>query len=107
MIELLDQPAIQGGVVPFVAALVVALALARTRFAWLAIVAGYAAMIAVSIGFAFSPLTVARKTVLLGLIAPLLGLALDVIGGSSRFIVRVVVVASSLAALWVFLSILK
>jgi hypothetical protein len=107
MIELLDHPAIQGGVVPFVAALVVALALARTRFAWLAIVAGYAAMIAVSIGFAFSPLTVARKTVLLGLIAPLLGLALDVIGGSSRFVVRVVVATSALAALWVFLSILK
>jgi hypothetical protein len=41
MLELADHPAVQGGVAPLVVALVVALALARTRFAWLAIVAGY------------------------------------------------------------------
>ena len=42
MSQLLEHPAVQGGVAPFVVALVVALALGRTRFAWLAIVAGWA-----------------------------------------------------------------
>lgn len=105
MIEL-DHPAIQGGVVPLIVALVTALALARTRFAWLAIVAGYAAMVAASVGFAFSPLTVARKTVLLGLIAPLVGLVLDVTGASSRIVERIVAAAAGAAAIWVFMSIL-
>jgi hypothetical protein len=105
MIEL-DHPAIQGGVVPLIVALVVGLALARTRFAWLAIVAGYAAMIAVSVGFAFSPLTVARKTVLLGLLAPLAGLALDRRPSLSRVVERFVAIAAGVAAIWVFTSIL-
>ncbi len=61
MQELLDHPAVQGGVAPLVVALIVAAALARTRFAWLAIVAGYATMIALSTGFSFSPLTCAAK----------------------------------------------
>ena len=102
----LDHPAVQGGVVPLIVALVAGLALARTRLAWLAIVAGYAAMVAVSVGFAFSPLTVARKTVLLGLSAPLVGLALDLMRSSSRIVERIVAAAAGAAAIWVFMSIL-
>src|SRR5438309_861360 len=48
----LDHPAVQGGVAPLVVALVVALALARTPFAWLAIVCGFATTIALTTGIA-------------------------------------------------------
>ena len=66
--ELLNHPAVQGGVAPLVVALLIAILLARTRFAWLAIVAGYATTIALTMGFQFSPLTASRKILLLGLI---------------------------------------
>jgi len=55
------QAAFQGGIAPFVVALIVALVLARTRFAWLAIVAAYATQVALSTGFNFTPLS-ARLT---------------------------------------------
>ncbi len=77
MVTLLEHPAVQGGVAPLVAALIVAAIFARTRFAWLAILAAYATMVALTTGFSLTPLTVARKTILLGLIVPFVGLALD------------------------------
>ena len=106
MLALADHPAVQGGVAPLVVALVVAVALARTRFAWLAIVAGYATMIAISTGFSFSPLTVARKTVLIGLAAPLVGIAIDLGMRPSRAMMTALAVAAGAASIWVFMSIL-
>ncbi|MEO8306060.1 MAG: hypothetical protein ABI724_18270 [Betaproteobacteria bacterium] len=106
MLALADHPAVQGGVAPLIVALVVAVALARTRFAWLAIVAGYATMVALSTGFSFSPLTVARKTVLLGLAAPLIGIAIDLGPRPSRAMMTALAVAAGVASIWVFMSIL-
>jgi len=107
MDDLLAHPAVQGGVAPLVAALVVAAALARTRFAWLAIGAGYATMVALAPGFSFSPLTVARKTVLIGLLAPFLGAALDLVVPRSRTVDAVVSLAAGAASAWVFATVLQ
>ena len=105
--ELLDHPAVQGGVAPLLVALIVAFALARTRFAWLAIGVGYATMIALSTGFSFSPLTVARKTTLLGLLGPLVGIAADLVPRRSREIALTLAVAAAALSVWVFLAILQ
>lgn len=107
MTELLDHPAVQGGVGPLVVALIVALALARTRFAWIAIAAGYAAMVALSIGFSFSPLTVARKTVLLGLLVPLFGIAADLMPSPSRIVAPALAAVAGVLSAWVFQTILQ
>jgi len=76
--------AVARGVAPLVVALVIATLLARTRFAWLAIVGGYATMIALTTGFQFSPLTASRKILLLGLTVPVIGIAADLIPRPSR-----------------------
>ncbi len=104
---LLEHPAVQGGVAPFVVALIVAVALGRTRYAWLAIVAGYATQVALSTGFSFTPLSASRKILLLCLLAPLVGMAVDALvercaPGRLRLGVR-----RRLAAAWVFLSVLS
>ena len=75
MQDLLDNPAVQAGIAPLVVALIIALLLARTPAAWLAIAAGYATMLALSTGLSFSPLTASRTVTLLGLLAPLVGMA--------------------------------
>jgi hypothetical protein len=107
VLTFVDHPAIQGGAAPLVVALVVAFALARTRFAWLAIAAGYATAIALSVGFAMSPLTVARKTVLVGLLAPLVAAGLDLMPRPSRTIPTALAAVAGAASVWVFLAILQ
>src|SRR6266851_4812527 len=98
--ELLNHPAVQGGVAPLVVALVIATVLARTRFAWLAIVGGYATTIALTTGFQFSPLTASRKILLVALIAP------DLMPRPSRAIAAVFALAAGLVSIWVFASVL-
>ena len=107
MLSLLDHPAVQAGVGPLLVALIVAMALSRTRFAWLGIVAGYATMIALSTGFAFSPLTAARKVTLLCLGAPLVGIAADLLGKPSRLIAAVFSAIAGALAVWAFVSVLR
>lgn len=106
MTELLEHPAVQGGVAPFVVALIVAAALGRTRYAWIAIVAGYATMIALSTGFSFSPLSAVRKIVLLCLLVALVGIAADAFVGRGRPVVLALAVVAGVAAAWTFLSVL-
>ncbi|MFO1325447.1 MAG: hypothetical protein U1F15_15485 [Burkholderiales bacterium] len=107
MNELLQHPAVQGGVAPFIVALVVAVALGRTRYAWLAIVAGYATQVALSTGISFTPLSASRKILLLCLAAPLVGMAVDALVERSRPIAYAAAVVAGLAAAWVFLSVLS
>src|SRR4029453_12515372 len=106
MVTLLEHPAVQGGAALLVAALVVAAIFARTRFAWLAVLAAYATMVALTTGFSFTPLTVARKTILVGLIVPIVGLALDLMPRASKSLVPVVAVAAGAVSVWIFMSIL-
>ncbi|MBK9114739.1 MAG: hypothetical protein IPM22_03620 [Betaproteobacteria bacterium] len=107
MSQLLEHPAVQGGVAPFVVALVVALALGRTRFAWLAIVAGWATSYALANGISFSPLTASRKILLLGLLAPAVGFVADTWFARSRPVALALAVVAGIAAPWVFLSVLS
>ena len=111
MTELLDNPAlqaaVQGGIAPFVAALIVAAILGRTRFAWLAIVTGYATQVALSTGFAFSPLSASRKILLVCLATPLVGIAADRLVTRARPVALALTVVAGVAAVWVFVSILS
>lgn len=104
MQQWLDHPAVQAGVLPFVAALVVALALQRARLAWLAPTVAYAVAIALTSGIAFTPLSAGRKVLLLSLLAPLAGVALDRAG--TRVARTGACVAAGLAAAWAVSTVL-
>lgn len=73
---LLSHPAVQGGLAPFVVALIVAELLQRLRLSGLAIVAGFAVTVYLVSDFSIEPLTAVRKMVLLGLLAAPLALVL-------------------------------
>jgi hypothetical protein len=107
MLELLDHPIFQGGIAPLLVALVIAMAFARTRFAWLAVILGYATMIALDTGFSLIPPTVARKTMLIGLLSPLVGIVADTYPQWSRRIAVALVVVMGVVSVWVFLTVLK
>ena len=106
MTALLDHPAVQGGAAPLVVALIVAAIFARTRFSWIAILAAYATMVAATTGFAFSPLTAGRKTILLGLVAPIVGVVLDLLPRAGKTVVTAASVAAGAVTIWIFMSIL-
>lgn len=105
MQELLAHPAVQAGVAPFVAGLVVALILGRLRLGGLAILAGFACAVYLIAGFEFTPLSTTRKILLVCLAAPVLGLALDAAhsGGRTDWVVAVLCAAS---VPWVFQTVL-
>lgn len=97
----------QGGVGPLVAALVVAFVLCGTRYAWLGIAAGFLTAVALSTGFAFSPLTASRKIVLLGLFTPVAGIALDQLWPQAkRSVLIAVATAAGMLSVWVVASVL-
>jgi hypothetical protein len=100
--DLLNHPAFQGAIAPFIVALLVASALGRTRFAWIAILPAYATMVALDTGFTLSPLTVARRSWLIALLAPLVGMAADSYNRSSRRIAPALSAAAALVSLWVY-----
>jgi len=107
MQALLEHPAVQGGALPLLVALIVAAALCRTRYAWLAIVAGYATMIALTAGFSFTPLTASRKLMLVVVLSSVVGMAADLFPRASRALAAVLAVAAGVVAPWVFLSVLS
>ncbi len=106
MNDLLNHPAVQGGVAPFVAALVVALVLGRVRLGGLAVVAAFATAVYFIAGFNFTPLTATRKIILLGLAAPVVGLLADFAFKLTRVGCVVLALAGGVAALWVFWPVL-
>ena len=67
----------------------------------------YATMVALDTGFTLFPPTVARKTWLIGLLAPLAGVAADRYRRSSRQIVLALAIAAGLLSLWVFRTVLQ
>ena len=107
MSEFLDHPAVQGGVAPFVVALIVALVLGHTRYAWLAILAGYLTMVMLSTGISFSPLTASRKIVLLAIVAAVVGLVSDRVESKSKLLWWILAVLAGLVAAWVFITVLQ
>ncbi|MEO8331598.1 MAG: hypothetical protein ABI479_04135 [Gallionella sp.] len=77
--ELLNHPAVQAGLAPFLAALVTAELFQRARLSGLAIIAGFAATVFLASDFNFDPLTATRKIVLCGLAGAVLALLLDLL----------------------------
>ena len=123
MEDLFNHPAVQGGIAPFVVALIVVLILHRVRLGGLALVAALATTVYFVAGFTFTPLTATRKIFLLGLAAPVIGvladkfillfLAAPVIGVLADFAFKptrigavVLALAGAAAALWVFWPVL-
>jgi len=103
--EFLNHPAVQGGVAPFIVALIVTELLLRARLSGLAIIAGFAVTVYLVSGFAFVPLTASRKIVLLGLLSA--GLSLPLILLNPRWLRSLLSVAGGIAVVWVLLRILQ
>lgn len=108
MEELLANPAVQAGVAPFLTALVAAAALRRTRLLGIAVAVAFALVIALTMGFAFDPLTATRKLVLIGLGSALAVLALEVPGASPTPAVRAALsTVAAAAAVWMVWRVLQ
>ncbi|HSV36356.1 MAG TPA: hypothetical protein VLI46_12415 [Ramlibacter sp.] len=107
MEELLNNPAVQAGVLPFVAALVLAGLLRRTRHVGLAIAAAFLVAVGLTMGFGFESLTSVKKLVLAGAGAAVGGVLLEVIANKPRWPHRLALLAAlALAVLWVLQRIL-
>ena len=108
MNDLLSHPAVQAAAAPFVVALILAAALMRTRLLGLAIGAGFATVIVLTIGLALEPMTATRKAVLVGLIATALVLPLELSGVRPGARVRAALaLAAGAAGVWVVLRVLQ
>ena len=77
--ELLNNPAVQAGLAPFLVALITAVLFQRIKLSGLAIIAGFAVTIYLASDFTIAPLTAARKIVLLGLVSAALALLFHLI----------------------------
>jgi hypothetical protein len=109
MPELLNDPMMQAGVAPFAVALALAALLARVPvagLAGLALVAGLATTLMLTTGIGFTPLSASRKVLLLVLLAPVLGLVLDVVGVRHKAAAPVLALLLGAAVTWVFHSML-
>jgi hypothetical protein len=103
MNDLLAHPAVQGGVAPFVVALILVLVLQPFRLAGLAVaVAFVASMWLANSGLQFTPLTALRKILLVGTAAPLVGVLVDFAFKPTRLGSAILAAAAGAAALWVF-----
>ncbi|MES1979860.1 MAG: hypothetical protein V4451_17615 [Pseudomonadota bacterium] len=108
MSELLNNPAVQAGVAPFVVALVVAVLLHRTRLLGLAIGAGFFMVIFLVLGFSFDSLTSVRKMILAGTAATILVLVLELTRVQASKAARAALaVLAAAAAVWVVLRVLQ
>lgn len=103
--ELLDHPAVQAGLAPFLAALFTAKLFQRAKLSGLAVIAGFAATVYLVSDFGIEPLTASRKIVILGLTAALLALPLS-LPGARRFGPLLAALAGA-AAIWTTQRILQ
>lgn len=107
MQELLNNPAVQGGVAPFLAALLVAFALFAVRLAGLALVAGLGTAVWLIGGFAFPPVSAQQKILVIALAVPLVGLVVDLAFKPTRAAGPILGLLFGLVALWVGINVLK
>lgn len=81
--------------------------LAPLRLAGLSAVAGFAAAVYLAVGFQFSPLTTVRKIMLLGFLAPVVGIVADLAFKPTRLTTPLFAVILGAASVWVFLTVLR
>ncbi len=105
MQELLNHPAVQAGLAPFLVALVTAGLFRRIGLSGLSLIAGFAATVYLASDFAIEPLTASRKIVLLGLISALLGLLPGLL--QSRWLAMLLPVLGGAAAIWTVQRVLQ
>jgi hypothetical protein len=104
--EFLGHPAVQGGVAPFAVGLVVMLLLQPVRLGGLALVAAFATAVYFVAGFTFTPLTATRKIILLGFVAPVIGMLIDFGFKPTRAGSAMLAFAAGGATLWIFWPVL-
>jgi hypothetical protein len=107
MQDLLNHPAVQGGIAPFVAGLIVALIFAPARLAGLAAIAGFAVTVWMVGGFSFTPLTATRKIILVSLVAAGTGVCADLAFKPTRASGAVLGILFGAGAAWVFWTVLS
>ena len=103
--ELLNNPAVQAGLAPFLAALITAELFQRIKLSGLAIIVGFAVTVFLASDFTIHPHTAAQKIVLLGLIAAALALLLGWF--SLSWFVSLLPMLGAAASIWVVLRILQ
>ncbi len=107
MQELLNHPAAQAALFPFLAALVLAALLRTTRQMGLAILAGFLCAAWLTVGFEFESLTSVKKLLLVAAGAGVLGIVFELTAPRPRTLHRIVAAAViALAAAWVLQRIL-
>ena len=103
--ELLNHPAVQAGLAPFLVALITAELFQRVRLSGLAIIAGFAITVYLASNFTLEPLTAVRKIVLLGLVSALLALLLTLL--QTRWLVWLLSLLGGAAAIWTVQRVLQ
>ncbi len=99
MHELISQPAIQAGLLPFIVALITAELFQRLRLSGLAIIAGFAATVYFASDFSFDPLTSIRKIIWLGIAASVIAIPLSLLTWS--LLKPILSIAATASAVWV------
>jgi hypothetical protein len=107
MEELLNNPAVQGGVAPFLVALVAVLALFAVRLGGLAIVAALGTAVYLIGGFAFPPVSAQQKILLVSLGVPVIGVVTDLAFKPTRAAGPVLGLIFGLVVLWIGMNVLK
>lgn len=107
MNELLNNPAVQSSVAPFLAGLVVAGALFSIRLGGLAAAAGLLATVYLVGDFTLESLDSKRRLVLVAMAAPVLGVIADLAFKPTRASGPVLGLLFAVAGGWVFLNLLK
>jgi hypothetical protein len=103
--ELLNHPAVQAGLAPFLVALITAELFQRMKLSGLAIIAGFAITVYLASNFTLEPLTAVRKIVLLGLCSALLALLLTLL--QARWLVWLLAILGGAAAIWTVQRVLQ
>jgi hypothetical protein len=107
MQDLLNNPAVQGGVAPFVAALAVVFALFAFRLAGLAVAAALGTAVYLIGGFAFPPVSAQQKILLISLAVPVLGVIVDLAFKPTRAAGPVLGLVFGLLVIWVGWNVLR
>lgn len=102
MNDLLSNPAVQAGAAPFLAGLVVAMALRPLKLGGLAVTAAFFTTVYFVAGFQFTPLTATRKMLLVAAAAPVAGILVDFAFRPTRLGAALLAIAAGGAALWIF-----
>ncbi len=105
--EILDNPVMQSGIVPFCVAAITAKLLGYFRLSGLAVIAGFSATVFLISDFDFGNLSVVKKIILSGLVAAALAPMLDLLLGKEQLRRYVIMTGCAGVTLWVFDAVLQ